>query len=120
MVPAVARHPFAEWLRVHPLATQGELCDEQPRLVRRGRRGSEQPEAFSAEAGYRLVICRCLAAGTAARLADPYVVRSYWATRLLAIGASIYEVSARPGRVDLRMTASGGIDRSHQRVGRGY
>jgi integrase len=59
--------------------------------------------------------------------------RSYWATHLLEAGASIHEVSARLGHVDLRTTAryaavrehssddlADTLDRSHQRAGRGW
>jgi integrase/recombinase XerD len=131
-VPDVVKDAVDAWVRVHPLAKATGLRDEQPLFVRLGRHGREQPEAL-AESVYRLVNRHCLAVGVPDRLAHPHVLRSYRATHLLEAGASIHEVSARLGHVDLRTTAryaavreysadelADTLDRGYQRGGRGW
>jgi integrase/recombinase XerD len=132
-VADVVKDAIDAWVRVHPLAKAAGLRDEHPLFVRLGRDGREQPEPLLAEAVYRLVNRDCLAAGIPDRLAHPHALRSYWATHLLEGGASIHEVSARLGHVDLRTTAryaavgehsaddlADVLDRGHQRGGRGW
>jgi len=132
-VPDVVKSAVDAWIRVHPLAKATGLRDEHPLFVRLGRHGREQPEPLSAVAVYRLVNRDCLDAGIPDRLAHPHALRSYWATHLLEAGASIHEVSARLGHVDLRTTAryaavrehsadelADTLDRGHQRGGRGW
>jgi integrase/recombinase XerD len=132
-VPDIVKDAIDAWVRVHPLAKATGLRDEHPLFVRLGRHGREQPKPLSAEAVYRSVNRHCLAAGVPERLAHPHALRSYWATHLLEAGASIHEVSARLGHVDLRTTAryaavrehsadelADTLDRSHQRGGRGW
>jgi integrase/recombinase XerD len=131
-VPDVVKDSIDAWVRVHPLAKAGGLRDEHPLFVRLGRHGREHPEALSAEAVYRLVNRRCIAA---CRIASRARARCglTWANHLLEAGAAIHEVSARPGHVDLRTTAryaavrehsadelADTLDRGHQRGGRGW
>ena len=132
-LPQATEQALDAWIKVHPRAKATGLRDEHHLFVRLGRHGREQPEPLSAQAVYNLVNRHCLEAGIPGRLAHPHALRSYWATRLLEAGASIHEVSARLGHVDLRTTAgyaavrehssddlADTLDRSHQRAGRGW
>jgi integrase len=104
-VPEAVQEAIDAWVKVHPLARGVGLRDEDPLFVRLGRHAHEDPVALSAEAVYRLIHRRCLAAGVPDRLAHPHALRSYWATHCLEAGVSVHEVSARLGHVDLRTTA---------------
>jgi integrase len=104
-VPEATQAAIDSWIKVHPLAHDVGLRDEDPLFVRLGRHAHEDPVALSAEAVYRVVNRHSLSAGIPGRLAHPHALRAYWATHCLEAGVPVHEVSARLGHVDLRTTA---------------
>lgn len=104
-VPEGTQAALDAWIKVHPLARGIALRDEDPLFVRLGRHTHEDPVVLSAEAVYRVVSRRAIAAGVPGRLAHPHALRAYWATHCLEAGVPVHEVSARLGHVDLRTTA---------------
>jgi len=116
-VPEATQAALDAWTAVHPLARGQGLRDEEPIFVRLGRhRGTQQPEALSAQAVYKLVNRAALTAGIPDRLCHPHALRSYWATTLLEDGVAVHVVQAGLGHAELSTTGRYAVVRPEHQV----
>jgi integrase/recombinase XerC len=104
-IPAETKAALDAWLSVHPPARAGALDDEQPLVVGLGRHGAAAPLALSNQGLNHLVRRAARRAVIPARLADPHVLRAYYATTLAAEGVAVHVIARRLGHASIQTTS---------------